>query len=86
MYLNTLSNYYPQGNAQAKSTNMNLIRIIKKTLERNQRSWHEKLKSALWVDRITPKRSIGMPPYTLVYGKEVRLPISVEFPALDFMH
>jgi hypothetical protein len=27
-----------------------------------------------------------MSPFTLVYGKEARLPVSVEFPALDFMH
>ena len=27
-----------------------------------------------------------MSPYTLVYGKEARLPISVELPTLDFMY
>ncbi|XP_059075365.1 uncharacterized protein LOC131875300 [Cryptomeria japonica] len=36
IYLNTSSNYYPQGNGQAESTNKNLIRIIKKTMEGNQ--------------------------------------------------
>ena len=30
VYLNTSSNYYPQGNGQAESTNKNLIRIIKR--------------------------------------------------------
>ena len=80
MYLNNSSNYYPHGNGQAKSTNKNLIHIIKRTLEGNQHSWHEKLKSTLWADRITPKRSICMSPYMLVYGKEARLL------ALDFMH
>ena len=38
IYLNTSSNYYPQGNGQAESTNKNLIRIIKRTLEGNQHS------------------------------------------------
>lgn len=33
VYLNTLSNYYPQGNGLAESTNKNLLRIIKMTLE-----------------------------------------------------
>ena len=63
-----------------------MICIIKRTLEGNQCSWHEKLKSALWADRITPKRSTSMSPYMLVYGKEARLPVLVELPVLDFMH
>lgn len=36
VYLNTLSNYYPQGNGLAESTNKNLLRIIR-TLEENKR-------------------------------------------------
>lgn len=38
IYLNTSSNYYPQGNGQADSTNKNLIKIIKKTIQDNQRT------------------------------------------------
>ena len=30
-------NYYPQGNGLAESTNKNLIKIIKKTIDQNQR-------------------------------------------------
>ena len=86
IYLNTSSNYYLQGNGQAKSTNKNLICIIKRTLEGNQHSWHEKLKLALWTNNITPKISIGISTYTLVYGKEARIPVSIELPALDFMY
>ncbi|KAH9309108.1 hypothetical protein KI387_037019, partial [Taxus chinensis] len=33
VYLKTSSNYYPQGNGLAKSSNKNLIRIIKRTME-----------------------------------------------------
>ncbi|XP_059073532.1 uncharacterized protein LOC131874260 [Cryptomeria japonica] len=83
VYLNTSSNYYPEGNGKVESTKKNLLRIIKRTMEGNQRAWHTKMKSTLWVDRITPKRSTGTSPYMLVYGKEVRLPISLELPALD---
>ena len=36
----------------------------------NQRSWHLALPNALWADRVTPKNSLGVSPYTLVYGKE----------------
>ncbi|KAH9302331.1 hypothetical protein KI387_013914, partial [Taxus chinensis] len=50
IYLSTSSNYFPQGNGKAESTNKNLLRIIKRT-------WHTKLKSSLWANRITPNRS-----------------------------
>lgn len=41
------SNYYPQGNGQAESSNKNLITIIHKLVEENQRSWHKALFDAL---------------------------------------
>lgn len=47
IFLRTSSNYYPQGNGQAKSTNKKMIRIIKREIEDNQRSWNNKLKLAL---------------------------------------
>lgn len=68
-----------------ESTNKNLIRIIKKTIEDNQRTWHEKLKLALWADRITPKRATGCSPFFLTYGREAKLPISIELPTLSYL-
>ena len=53
------------------------MRIIKKLLEDNKRAWHTKLKYALWVDRISTKRAIGMSPFQLVYGVEVVFPASL---------
>jgi len=85
IYLSTSSNYYPQGNGQAESTNKNLLKIIKRTLDENQRTWHSKLKSALWADRITPKRSIGISPFRIVYGREEIFPMSLELPMLELM-
>ena len=41
------ANYYPQGNGLAKSTNKNLVNIIKKTVDQNPRNWHAKLPLAL---------------------------------------
>ena len=35
IYLSTSSNYYPQGNSLAKSSNKNLIKIIKRKSEDN---------------------------------------------------
>ena len=75
------ANYYLQGNGLAEYTNNNLIRILKKTVIENQRSWHIALPSALWVDRVTTKNSLGVSPYTLVYRKEAILPPKILFPS-----
>ena len=48
----------------------------------NQRSWHLALPNALWLDRVTPKNSLGVSPYTLVYGKEAILPPNIMLPYL----
>ena len=70
----------------AKSLNENLIKIMKRIIEYNQRIWHKKLKATLWAYRITPKREIGNSPFMLVYGREIRILISIEFPSLELSH
>ena len=47
----------------------------------NQRSWHLALPNALCADRVTPKKYLGVSPYTLVYGKEAILPPNILFPS-----
>ena len=69
------TSYYPQGNGLAESSNKSSVRIIRKLLETNQKSWDSKLKFALWADRVTDKRSIGASPFKLVYGTEAIFPI-----------
>eukprot|EP00253_Pinus_taeda_P013068 PITA_13068 len=76
------ANYYPQGNGLAESTNKNLIKIIKRTIEQNHKNWHKSLIFALWADRITQKASIGSSPFNLVYGKEAVLPTNLVLPSL----
>eukprot|EP00253_Pinus_taeda_P012640 PITA_12640 len=76
------ANYYPQGNGLAESTNKNLIKIIKRTIEQNHKNWHKSLIFALWDDRITQKAYIGSSPFKLVYGKEVVLPTNLILPSL----
>ena len=61
--LNHSTAYYPQGNGLAESSNKSLVRIIKKLLEDNKKSWNTRLKYALWANRISTKRAIGMPPF-----------------------
>ena len=39
------------------------------------------LPNALWADRVTPKNSLCVSPYTLVYGKEAILPPNILLPS-----
>eukprot|EP00253_Pinus_taeda_P007835 PITA_07835 len=70
------------GNDLAKSTNKNLVKIIKRTIEQNHKNWYKYLIFALWVDRITQKASIGTSLFNLVYGKEAVLPTNLLLPSL----
>eukprot|EP00253_Pinus_taeda_P029415 PITA_29415 len=79
------ANYYPQGNGLAESTNKNLIKIIKRTIEQNHKNWHKSIIFALWADRITEKDSIGSSPFRLVYGKEPVLPTNLILPSLPLV-
>jgi len=52
--------YHPQGNGLAESSSKYLVNIIKKVLEVNKKNWHKTLINALWADRVSTKKSIGM--------------------------
>ena len=71
------TSYYPQGNGLAESSNKSLVKIIKKLLEDNKKSWHTKLVHVLWANRLTLNKSIGMSPYQLVYGTDAIFPTSL---------
>lgn len=79
------SNYYPQGNGLAESTNKNLLSVIKKLLERSPREWHTQLRFALWADRIRTKNALGISPYFLVYGQDPVFPMQLRIPTLRFI-
>jgi ribonuclease HI len=76
--------YYPQGNGLAESSNKSLIKIIRKLLEENKKSWDSKLKFSLWADRVTTKKSIGTSPFKLVYGTDAIFPVQLVLPVAKF--
>ena len=80
--LNQSNAYYPQGNGLVESSNKILVKIIKMFLEDNKRSWHKKLKYALWEDIISTKREIGMSHFQLVYVAYVVLSIYIIIPIM----
>ena len=77
--------YYPQGNGLAESSNKSLSNIIEKLLEENKKNWHKKLTNALWVGRLTTKKSIRTSPYELVYGMEAIFPSSLGVPIMKLL-
>ena len=79
------SNYYPQGNGLDESSNKNVITIIKKIVGDNKRSWDNKIKYALWADRITKKKATGKIPFELVYGLDVTFHMHLKLPAYQLL-
>jgi hypothetical protein len=43
------------------------------------------MKFALWADRVTTKRSLGISPFQLVYGVEAIFPAQLALPVAKFL-
>ena len=80
------SNYYPQGNGLAESSDKHLMTILKKTVENNNNSWDSKIKFSLWADRITKESATGKTPFELVYGLTVSLRVYLQIPTMKMLH
>lgn len=79
------SPYHPHANVQADSSKKSILKILKRTLEQNKRTWHTKLRLSLWADRVTLKKETGQYPFELVYGFQARLPIKNLLPIYQFI-
>ena len=77
--------YHPQGNGLAESSNKTLVKILKKTINENQKDWDSKLIFALWAVRMTTKISTGKSPYELVYGAQALFPTQLARPVISFL-
>lgn len=77
--------HYPQANGLDESSNKSLVNIIKKILEDNKKSWHNKLIYALCANRLTTKKSIVMSPFHLVYGIDSIFPSSMGLPVMKVL-
>ena len=51
-------------------------------MEDNKKSRHSKLVHALWADRLTVKKSIGISSYHLFYGTDAIFPTSLGVPVM----
>jgi hypothetical protein len=59
-----------------------LGKILKKTVTRHRRDWHDRLFESLWAYRVTVRTPTQSTPYSLVYGSEAVLPLEVQLPSL----
>lgn len=79
---NYSTGYYPQANGLIEAFNKTLGAILKKTVHRHRRNWHDRLFEALWAYRVTVRTPTQATPYSLVFGSEAVLPLEVELPSL----
>jgi ribonuclease HI len=79
---NYSTGYYPQANGMIEAFNKTLGKILKKTVHRHKRDWHDRLYEALWAYRVTVRTPTQATPYSLVYGCEAVLPLEIQLPSL----
>ena len=72
--------YYPQGNGQAKATNMVMLKILKKMKHMYGGKWSEHLADVLWACRSSVKTTMGFSPFSLVYGTKAINPLELVIP------
>jgi hypothetical protein len=54
-------------------------------LDENKRAWDSNLKFALWADRVTTKKSLGLSPFQLVYGIGAVFPTQLALPVENLL-
>jgi len=73
----TTSPYHAMGNGIEENLNKSLKNLLKKTASEKPKDWHRYLGPLMFAVRDTPRDSTGFTPFELIYGRSVRMPMSL---------
>lgn len=59
-----------------------LCTILERMVDKNNKTWSEKLPEALWAYKTTIRSITQATPYSMVFGGEVVLPLEIQLPSL----
>ncbi len=67
--------HHPISSGQVERANKTVVSRLKKYVSANQKDWDIKLPLVLMAARATPHQSTGVPPFTLMTGRNMTLPL-----------
>ena len=70
---------HPQTDGMVERLNRTLKQMLSKIVSKGGRDWDDQLGAVLFTYRTAPHTSTGMTPFSLVYGRDPRVPTSLNF-------
>ena len=70
---------HPQTDGMVERLNRTLKQMLSKIVSKGGRDWDDQLGAVLFAYRTAPHTSTGMTPFSLVYGRDPRVPTSLNF-------
>ncbi len=67
--------HHPISSGQVERANRTVVSMLKKYVATNQKDWDIKLPLVLMAARATPHQSTGIPPFTMMTGRNMTLPL-----------
>ena len=70
---------HPQADGMVERLNRTLKQMLSKIVSKGGRDWDDQLGAVLFAYRTAPHTSTGITPFSLVYGRDPRVPTSLNF-------
>ena len=69
--------YHPSGNGQGENSNRTLKSLLKSKVENDVERWDEHIGASMMAYRSSVHQSTGYTPFSLMYGREIKLPLDL---------